>query len=439
MPPSTSDPAKLLVITVNSSRPYIFELPELLAHENGAPFRFRFRRRWLLKRDREKVTGLAVASNQCLIVFRDESTGRLVPLRYATLLSLTNVGDVVHFGVQLGEIVPLDLPDSTRTPQATDSVRAKKLETFQAAFEKAIEPQKNEAGKELEALVFLSNPNALKDMLTDGARDASGTSLSDPQVGYWESVFLELAKTADLAPVDFLRIIGLQEVRSKNRRLRIARDSAGTVAAYQVRTNRLYVLQLYQRRRKSREPAPLNPAPTSASQLRHVPANVAAVVDDAILPNNSQVATVAPLTTDSALPVSLRGPPTIYTLNPTQYVVGKYDVLEFYFRPLGDAAGQLCYLQLDLAGLLGAEVPGGARELLVPVQVGLRRRDIASTIGFLVLLMSLFLTEKLSSWTHVNIDILRALQTVGLFGLLGFFPQLPKNAALLFSRAARAP
>lgn len=108
--------ARPLIAITGSQKPYVYDLPHLLALPDGFEFRFRYRHQWVapdIRRD------LAAANtrhqgNDVILVFYSHETKRLLPLRKCTLVGLEDIGPMVYMRFQVGPFATVD-PDVLAT------------------------------------------------------------------------------------------------------------------------------------------------------------------------------------------------------------------------------------------------------------------------------------------------------------------------------------
>lgn len=86
---------RVLVAITGSQKPYVYDLPQILALPASLEFRFRYRDRWLDPEVRKQVNQ-SVTSEPILLVFWSQKTKRLIPLRWARLQSLVKYGPVTY-------------------------------------------------------------------------------------------------------------------------------------------------------------------------------------------------------------------------------------------------------------------------------------------------------------------------------------------------------
>lgn len=92
---------RVLVAITGSKKPYVYDLPQLLALPEGLEFRFRFRDRWVDERVREEMRDGGPSRQPLLLVYWSAETGRLIPLRWARLTNIQRYGPVTYCAFSL--------------------------------------------------------------------------------------------------------------------------------------------------------------------------------------------------------------------------------------------------------------------------------------------------------------------------------------------------
>lgn len=98
---SKTSQRRILVAVTGSRKPYVYDLPRLLAMPPQSVFRFRYRPQWVHR----EVYESDATPQPMLIVYWSHDQGRLVPLRWSRLRGLRKLGAFVHCEFVLGPFV----------------------------------------------------------------------------------------------------------------------------------------------------------------------------------------------------------------------------------------------------------------------------------------------------------------------------------------------
>lgn len=99
-----------LVAVTGSQRPYVYDLPHLLALPDGFEFRFRYRHQWVEETIRRSLS----TSNEhhqgreLILLFYSQETKRIIPLRRCTIIGLEDLGPMVFVHFRLGPFAAVD-------------------------------------------------------------------------------------------------------------------------------------------------------------------------------------------------------------------------------------------------------------------------------------------------------------------------------------------
>src|SRR5579859_5987408 len=118
------------VAVTGSRRPYIFDLPQLLALPENFEFRFRYRYEWVadeLKTELDRFIGRkrgwfeksCLAGHSLLVVFHSQDTKRLLPLRRCTIVAAELLGPMVFIRFRVGAFVAIS---ADAIPEPTSSL-----------------------------------------------------------------------------------------------------------------------------------------------------------------------------------------------------------------------------------------------------------------------------------------------------------------------------
>ncbi len=193
---TVSSEATVLVAVTGSARPYVYDLPLVLSLPAGFSTRFRYRETWV-----QREANACAAGTPMLLVFHSQSTARLIPLRWATLTSVSHLGPVVHCSFKLG---PFCRPDGLQGMGVADIAAALDLEGVDLA---------NRLGPRR----YLFPTSGLHGMVPT-AKGASG----EEAAGDWWSVVRQLSPTreddegeADFDGLPFYYLVGFQKADAK--------------------------------------------------------------------------------------------------------------------------------------------------------------------------------------------------------------------------------
>jgi hypothetical protein len=107
MPDSDKKP---LVAVTGSQRPYVFDLPHLLAVPSGFEFRFRYRHKWVSESIQRELSehSEAFRGRDLIVLFHSQETQRLIPLRKCTIVGLENLGPMIFLRFRVGPFASVD-------------------------------------------------------------------------------------------------------------------------------------------------------------------------------------------------------------------------------------------------------------------------------------------------------------------------------------------
>ena len=362
---------EMLLFTLVSVRPYLYEVPHVLALDEGAEFKFRFREHWIAPESRARLHELASRSSSevsCLILYRDQASGSILPIRHASLLEVTVIGSIFHFRVAMRSI-PLVEKDP--------DLLGRQLKELKQRHHQALgfNPK---VGVELEKLVFFTDAALCEVFHADSAPKQRSENVS---FFMWDQLFRLFTMLPEFQDVDFYKIVGVFDARRK--KVAVRRDDG--VSSYRLTAGRVYRIRLYQQR------------PQGPTQ----PAN-----------EDPGVYTVS-LAADRDLVQVLRG---------SSRVVGKYDMLEFSLRPRDASIGLTTELSLEVEA--HDRLPlDSLREFSFPISCSSGRLDIAAGSLFAIVLISLFFGDSLATATGLQQGTVRNVQVFTLFLLSVLTPR----------------
>lgn len=117
----TSAAGAHVCVIIHSHRPYCFDLNEIMALPAGFRYRNRFDLQWIepnLRQDPESLIGKRI-----LIILRDVTNNRLVPVRWGKLFNVERVGKVALFEYHLDELVAYNNADNVRLQEIIDRTK----------------------------------------------------------------------------------------------------------------------------------------------------------------------------------------------------------------------------------------------------------------------------------------------------------------------------
>ncbi len=393
MAETQSSPAKLLVLTIVSVRPYLYEVPHILALEEKTPFKFRFRTHWIPENYQGILSEWAEkgvpVDQRCVIMFRHQETGRFLPVRWCILQEVSIIGEVFYLRVSLGALPDIEFGKDARQVQ-WGSIQETHVKALGNGFS-------NDPGQPLRKLVFTTG---LDDYVAAFHNTSYKGASKDKPFSNWDSLFLQYSELPEFRGIDFFKIIGLFVVNAKgtSRSVEISK-----VGVYRVLVSQRYALRIYQRR----------------AELR-VGENKIIDTDAAKSP--------------TVYPVKLHvDTEAIRTLDGDQPVLGRYDVLEFLFRPTDGGAGQVTFLIVQLIWENAAH-PDALKKFRLPLDIIPRRRDFILTAAFSGVLVSLFFRKPLAETVGLQDQLVLNIQTFSLFLLGVAVPSVQRVVQSTFSK-----
>lgn len=259
---------RILLIIINAVDPYQHDIQPILALPSGFIYRNRFDIRWIQDSLRNTITKDAPGS-RCLIVVRDKSANRLVPIRYGVVRSASAAAGTYYFQYELAEYVTLDTNDRARKTQIE-----KFNETFSNSYAGSLVGYQQNS--DMEPLVFFAKLSWEGGNGSSVGANGSQESLSE----MWGNIVAAVAQIPEYKGKEFLRILEFSALTGE--------PCAIEGGAYLARDNTLHVLKVFQR--------VFNPIP-GASLLHELS-----------------------ITGDGKVATAIRS---------KQLVVGKYDILTF--------------------------------------------------------------------------------------------------------------
>src|SRR5262245_24898658 len=93
----------ILAVT-GSQRPYIYDLPHLLALPTGFEFRFRYRPSWVEPALLQKLSASASAleGREIIILYHSQEGQMIIPIRRGTIIALERLGPMVLCRFRVG-------------------------------------------------------------------------------------------------------------------------------------------------------------------------------------------------------------------------------------------------------------------------------------------------------------------------------------------------
>lgn len=88
-----------------SKKPYVYDLPHLLSLPPGFDFRFRYRHDWVDQRLWDDIRNRpeTFVGKDLIVLFHSPERQRLLPIRQCSILSVEELGPVVHLRLRLGK------------------------------------------------------------------------------------------------------------------------------------------------------------------------------------------------------------------------------------------------------------------------------------------------------------------------------------------------
>lgn len=91
---------------IHASRPYCFDLNDILALPSGFRYRNRFDLQWVEPTIRDNIEGLV--GQRVLLTLRDPENSRLVPVRWGQLITAERYGRITFYEYRLGDLIEYD-------------------------------------------------------------------------------------------------------------------------------------------------------------------------------------------------------------------------------------------------------------------------------------------------------------------------------------------
>lgn len=405
-----------LVAVTSSAVPYLYDLPHILSLPKGFEARFRYFVDWVAPGVIHNGEGgvSAHAGRRLVLVFHSLDTGRLIPLREATVIALERLGPLYYLKFAVGDFMPL----SSRLVGPHKTIR-------QEVFES--ESKRVEAiGREI---VGVSPDRDLKQPLPRGSflrLIDRGWSPCGPPEGWspesidiaWATAVAMLWGEPSLVGVPMFHLLGFKKrdggdltpsTMPENQFESGARSGCG----YELRRGERYRLRLLQWR--SMRPG--------SSSTGTPPERVGEEGDK--VPSKQKAVRVSCKVDDALLTVEGK----------SDMVVGRYDVLEYLVRTTATGYSELSLsVSQELKEADGPSSWPRLYETRVPVRVrvGLLRRLRTWGVGVLGALLFVLPTTHLVSWLNSRPTVVGVLQLIGVALLVqafqGDLPEVLKSA-----------
>jgi hypothetical protein len=314
----TSTSQSFVIIIVNSIEPYCFEINNVLAMPSGFTYRFRYQR----KKQGEWMPEIANPKelNNCraLVVLRDFFvTAQLIPIRKIYITSILIIGDIVYIEYLLEERIAFNSnPDK----------RDKQIEKFNQRIVTDIKTNiyPNIPGQDLKNLVFFGT-----DYTYDFVDDEYKGDKADEDSNRWGNL-IEVIGTFNNTGIevfkdfDFIKINGITDENSNPAKLITNKNRL----FFLIKNRKLYSLQFLQRTYTGRQ------ATSAVIQPRDIV-----------------------LTTDAN---------AIRLVTSRLNILGKYDLLKFFFSPEISSLKKNTFLMLQFyRGSEALPFPS----ILIPMQI----------------------------------------------------------------------
>ena len=224
----------MLIAVTGSKKPYLYDLPAVLALQKGGRSRFRYRQVWVDNRLlRDLRRGGGYQQRELLLVFHSLELGRLVPLRWARVERIQEVGPLVHVCFSVSDYVDAsqELPDLDGERTSLRRAGALLHESIASAF-----PVVREYGAQV-----LRRPLARSQYLFESEIPLA-TSRS-PSVQAWARLVALLSLEPQFHGVPFFRVLGFQQMWGADRSQRVQPDINGRFCLMESRSYRLQIVE----------------------------------------------------------------------------------------------------------------------------------------------------------------------------------------------------
>ncbi len=335
---------KFAIIIVNSIAPYCYELNNILALPDNFVYRFRFRKskrgEWMPEIDNPKK----LKDCDGLIVLREfQTTAQLIPIRKIRIIKVSVIGDVVYIEYKLREKVLF-----SSNPDQREAQLNKFNERITTDVRTNLYPNLPRA--DLRNLVFFG-----ADYSYDFTDEGYQGDAEDEDSNRWGNIIELIGNIEIYKDIDFIKITELRDERGK---LAIVQDEK-TGAMFQLNNKTVYNLQFLQR---------------TYTHLSGT-SSVIRPRDIVMTPGSNEIDPI----------ISRRS------------ILGKYDLLQFSFRPESTSL-----LQKDSFIML--EFQDKENILFLPgILVPIRIKPSVLEIGLVIASISIFILAVIGYWFATSI------------------------------------
>jgi hypothetical protein len=211
----------IVFVVVNSIKPYGLEVNNLLALPSGAPYRARFRTKWIVGID----DPWQISGRDGLVVLRVWETAKFIPLRRIRTAVVEPVGDTYYINYLVE-----DFPDFDSDQESRD----RQLDRFNAAMTVEIADYPNTPNTDMQKLIFLG-PDLAGSIVDEHPKTVASSS------DRWGRVVGLLDAIELYRDLDFLHVLSITEGGRGDRAAEFVKGRA------KLANDRPYSLEVFQR------------------------------------------------------------------------------------------------------------------------------------------------------------------------------------------------
>ncbi|MBA7511971.1 hypothetical protein ES705_03970 [subsurface metagenome] len=353
---------KWLILVTNNIKPYMYDVPLVLALPEGFTYRFRYTVRWFNEKDLKSET-------EALIVVRDVNTAKLYPIRHATVEKIYPFGFIRYIEFSVRNFVPYS-NDINECQQKIDNFAKKVEETLGDDYN-------NIPKTDMTPLVFLMN--SLEDL-----GDSELTYSKNQENEQWCNILQLLSDMTCYSNLSFLKIESLKSISGDKY---LCKKLKNKVMGYKVSGGNTYSLNVLQS-------VPYDP---NTAEEFHIPHKIELQTEEEVL----------------------------FRIKGINHVVGKYDLLHFIFKAGIFVNDIYTYLEIidhqcvELPGMLPVHLP-------LVVEIGKLRKTLRwlRMAVFIPLLLVFIFAESVSASLKCDVNVLRNIVILALALCVGGFREI---------------